>query len=361
MKVHKHLIALIIFASATLTTAQQDPLGTPPRPISGEYSSSEGRFKVFFHLPCTLNEAIGPVETKLGKVNLYMLLCPTPTITYTLMYTEYPIDLDTPDLVKRTLDSARESSLSRVAKEDPQVKKESEISVEGNPGRFLQVELKGDAMVRMRYFVKANRLYVFGVGTPKKIPPVIDATNDYEAIATRFMDSFKLITPLEADNTGPWKEFSSPGGKFKVLFPGTPLEASVPAGSSGHMHVASYKSAALYSAMYLDYMETPKDFVAVMELLDNLRLGEFETAVKNGQNPKLLSECSISHEGFPGRLLVLENSNNQIYRRKVVLVKNRVYIVTATAPKDDSGNKSYEALSLKFLDSFRLMDQPVKN
>ena len=51
------------------------------------------------------------------------------------------------------------------------------------------------------------------------------------------------------------------------------------------MHVASYKSAAVYSAMYLDYFETPKDFVAIMGLLDNLRLGEFETVQKGGLNP----------------------------------------------------------------------------
>lgn len=39
-------------------------------------------------------------------------------------------------------------------------------------------------------------------------------------------------------------------------------------------------------------------------------------------------------DGYPGRFLVLEFSNNQIYRRKMVVVKNRVYIITATAPKD---------------------------
>src|SRR5215208_6080435 len=137
-------------------------------------------------------------------------------------------------------------------------------------------------MVRSKYFIAGNRVYVVGAGTPKKKPEVIDATNDYEALATSFMDSFKLISSLEADVSGAWKEFSSGEGRFKVQFPGTPVESSWPVGSSGLMHVAAYKSAALYSAMYLDYFEPPKDFVAVMELLDNLRLGEFELAMKAG-------------------------------------------------------------------------------
>jgi hypothetical protein len=365
MNIQKHLLALTLFACTTATIAQQQsPATSAPIPtltILKEYSSSEGRFKVLFP-PCRQNEIDGPVESKLGKAAFHMLLCVSPTVTYSVNYIDYPIDLENPDLVKKALDNAREGSLSRVAKEDPRIIKEVDISVEGHPGRFLQIELKGDAMVRMRYFIAANRVYIFGGGAPKIKPKVINATNDYETIVTSFMDSFKIIPPLEADVSGTWKEFSSAEGGFKIQFPGTPVESTLPAGSSGLMHVAGYKSAALYSAMYLDYYETPKDFVAVMELLDNLRLGEFETLEKGGKNPKLLSETSITFDGYPGRFLELEFSNNQIYRRKMVVVKNRIYIMTATASKDDpkDENKSYEALSLKFINSFSLMNQPAK-
>lgn len=342
--------------------AQQPSATTTPSPTPStakEYSSSEGRFKIVFSLPCTPNEIHGPADTKLGKVPFHMLLCVSPTITYSVTYVDYPIELNSPDLIKKALDSAREGSLARVAKEEPRILDEGHISVDGHPGKFLQLELKGDAMVRMRYFIAVNRVYVFGAGTPKKKPEVVDVTNDYEALAKRFMDSFKLIPPLEADVSGTWKEFSSPEGRFKVQFPGTPVESSLAAGSSGLMQVAGYRSAAAYSAMYLDYHETPKDFVAVMELLDSLRLGEFESAVKAGMHPKLLSESTISLDGYPGRVLVLEFSNNQVYRRKMVVVKNRIYTVTATAPKDDNAsNNNYEALSLKFINSFSLFAQP---
>ena len=65
---------------------------------------------------------------------------------------------------------------------------------------------------------------------------------------------------------------------------------------------------------------------------------------------------------IPEGFLELEFSNNQIYRRKMVVVKNRIYIMTATASKDDlkDENKSYEALSLKFINSFSLMNQRAK-
>ena len=297
----------------------------------------------------------------MGKLPFHMLICPfTPTVSYHVFYLDYPIDRESADLVKKALDSARQGSLARIAKEDPHVVKESDISIDGHAGRSLQIELKGGAVVRMRYFVAGNHIYVIGLGSPKEKPNPGSATNDYETIATRFMDSFKIIPQLDADMSTTWKEFSSTEGGFKVQFPGMPQLSSAPAESLGLVHVAQYQSAALYSAMYIDYKETPKDLIAVIELLDSLRLGELDQLVKQGITPKLLSEISTSLDGYPGRLLVLEISN-RVYRRKMLVVKNRIYIITATAPKDDVTTKnSYEALSLKFINSFSFISQPVK-
>lgn len=357
------LIPLTLFACAIPSIAQQQaptPSASSLAPAtSKEYVSTDGRFKV--HFPDTPKEIHELVESKMGKLPFHMFICPfSPTISYHVAYVDYPIVLENADLVKKALDSAREGSLARITKEDPRIIKESEISIDGHPGRFLQVELKGDGMVRMRYAVAGNRVYIVGVGSPKTKPTIVNATNDYETLATRFMDSFKLIPELEADLTTSWKEFSSPEGKFKIQFPGTPQQYSLPAGSSGLMYVASYKSAAVYSAMYVDYYETPKDSIAIIELLDNLRLGEIETLIKAGMDPKVLSETTTSLDGAPGRFLILEFSNTQIQRIKTLLVKNRVYIITATAPRDDANTgNSYETLSLKFINSFSFVPLPV--
>jgi hypothetical protein len=53
--------------------------------------------------------------------------------------------------------------------------------------------------------------------------------------------------------------------------------------------------------------------------------------------------------------------NNRIYRRKMLVVKNCFYIITATAPRDDANTgNSYETLSLRFIDSLSFMAQPMK-
>lgn len=364
MKTQKYvLISLTFVACAVIGIAQQkapiNSTANSPATISNQYVSTDGRFTVGF--PAKPNEIHESVESAMGKLPFHMLICPfTSTVSYHVFYMDYPVDLERADLVKKALDIAREGSLKRIAKEDPRITKETDISIDGHPGRYLQIELKGDGMVRMRYLVAGNRLYAVGLGSPKKKPKIVDATNDYEKIATNFMDSFKIIPALDADMSTTWKEFSSTEGGFKVQFPGVPLESSMPAGLSGPMHIAAYQSAAAYSAMFFDYLETPKDLIAMLELLDNLRLGEIETGLK-GLNPNVLSECTTSLDGYPGRFLVVELSNNQIYRRKMLLVKNRVYVLTATAPKDNAttGN-SYEALSLRFINSFSFVAQPVK-
>ena len=92
-----------------------------------------------------------------------------------------------------------------------------------------------------------------------------------------------------------------------------------------------------------------------------MRLGEIDQVIKQGATPKLLSETTTSLEGYPGRFLVLEFSNDHIYRRKMLLVKNRIYIITATANKGDANtSNSYEVLSLRFINSFSFIAQPVK-
>jgi hypothetical protein len=46
-----------------------------------------------------------------------------------------------------------------------------------------------------------------------------------------------------------------------------------------------------------------------------------------------------------------------------MVVKNRVYFITVLMPRDDpkaADSRVYEKLSLKFINSFNLMNEPVK-
>ena len=82
MKTTKPLLALILFASATVSLAQQ-----PSTPTAKEYSSSEGRFKVLFS-SCTVNEIHGTPDTKVGKIPFHMIMCVSHTITYSVVYSD---------------------------------------------------------------------------------------------------------------------------------------------------------------------------------------------------------------------------------------------------------------------------------
>ena len=62
------------------------------------------------------------------------------------------------------------------------------------------------------------------------------------------------------------------------------------------------------------------------------------------------------------KTLELEISNGQIYRRKMFVVKNRVFILIATAPRDDpKGGNAYESLSLRFINSFKFLEHPAQD
>ena len=122
--------------------------------------------------------------------------------------------------------------------------------------------------------------------------------------------------------------------------------------------VAGYQSAGSYSARYLDLSEIVKDPAASKALLDNMREAELEYLEQRGKKFKILSETDITHDHYLGRMLVLELSNNVIYRNKTIVVNNRLYVLTAIVPKDDAQSAAgsvYEQLAMKFIDSFGLL------
>ena len=321
-----------------------------------EYSSKAGRFKINF--PGVPQESEESAETQVGTIVSHTTRL-VSELTYDASYADYPITLEQPQLIKRVLDSARDGGLARVAKENPHVLSETDISFDGHPGRMLSIEFAGDAILRYKIVLVGNRSYSLAVGSAK----TPSAQSKYEKAATDFFDSFKLIPPLEADLTGTWKDFSSAEGKFKIQFPGTPYQSSLPwdeASKGQVLHLAAYQSAASYRAMYVDFPEIKKDPIALKSFLDNMLERELGVAEKAGTRLKVLSETEITHNSYPGRMLVFELPNNHLSRSKRIVVNNRVYIITVTIPKDDSTSASYERLTTKFFDSFQLLAEPEK-
>ena len=353
------LIVLTVLAAIVPVVAQEKKPGQPAGaqtvvvdgPSGTEYVSAAGRFTIRF--PGVPQEFEGTHDTKVGQIASRFVMLNTD-ITHVVNYTDYPMNMEQPELVKRVLDNARDGGLARVAKEEPRILSETDVSVLGHPGKLLRVELKGDAIVRYKIVVVGNRVYVLSVGTPKRP----DAQADYEKRATTFFDSFKLMTPLEADLAGTWQEFSSADGKFKIKFPGLPYQAPLELSTELKFQVAGYQSASSYSARYREFSEPATDPAALKVFLDRMRDAELGYLEQRGKKPKVLSETDITYDRYSGRLLMLELPNNVSYRNKTIVVNNRLYILTVIAPKVDAqsavGN-AYEQLATRFFDSFSLL------
>lgn len=359
------ILIVLAFLGGVIPGIAQIPNTPRDQVLAKEYISPDYRFKVRF--PDVPKEFDLQADTKTGPIVAHNVMH-TSNITYWLVYTDYPISFDQPDVIKSALDRARDGSLARVAKEDPHILAESDISVDGYPGRFLRVELKGDAIIRYKIVLTGNRQYVLGLGTPKGDPKNMEAQKNYEKLATSFFDSFKIIPPLEADLTASWNEFSSTEGKYRVQFPGSPFQWSFPLESlrtPSTYYLTSYNSAGQYSVMYLDYAETPKptDTAALKQFLDDIRDGLMDTQKQTGARLTVVSEADITFEGYPGRVMVINVNDVATYLVKTIVVKNRVYSITVFMPKDDpkiSGTKVYEKLSMRFIESFKLMKDAVK-
>ena len=350
MKTKYLLILLAVFNFSIPSVAQKKSNCQPAS--SKEYLSPDGRFRICF--PGVPKELDLPYETKIGPIVLHSLVYNTE-VSYWLSYVDYPIDSVPPDAVKQVLDNARDGALARVGKEDPRITAESDITVQGYPGRYFRIELKGNAILRSHAVLAGNRMYLFGIGAPKGNGQTPNLQNTYEKIAASFSDSFRIFPPLTADLAATWKEFSSTEGKFKIQFPGIPYESSsIGATRDGSkMYTTTYQSAIFYTVSYVDDSKIPTDPEALKNYFDSSRIAEFEWLKRRGVKSTILTESDVIVSGYPGRFLMVELSTGDIYRRKIVIVKNRVFAVEATSPKTNARDSSaYEKLSLRFINSF---------
>lgn len=362
MKLQKYILIVLTFSACIVPVVAQDkkpglPTGAQTVIMDGpggaEYVSAVGRFKI--HFPGVPQEFEATYDVKFGQIATHFVMLAT-NVTHGVNYTDYPISLEQPELVKQFLDGARDGALARVAKEEPRILSETDISVEGHPGRFFSMELKGDAIIRNKLVVVGNRVYVLSVGSPKRP----EAQAEYDKLATTFFDSFKLLSPLVADLAVTWKEFSSAEGKFKIKFPGTPYQAPLELPKALNFKVAGYQSAGSYSARYMDFPEIAKNPAALKMFLDRMRDAELEYLEKRGTKPKVLSETDITYDRYSGRMLVVELPNNMIYRNKTIVVNNRLYVLTTIVPKVEAARNAYEQLAMRFIDSFSLIPETGK-
>lgn len=154
-----------------------------------------------------------------------------------------------------------------------------------------------------------------------------------------------------------WKRYTSAAGNFSALFPGTPTEESHGAQVSGHdavLHVALLQTAAGYIVSYADLPYEAERAEKISDLLTGAR--DRAVATMNG---RLLDDTEIKYVGHPGRVFTVETAGGAVTTTKVFVVKNRLYMVTATYngekknPPDIA--RFYEAAARRFIGSFMLI------
>lgn len=162
--------------------------------------------------------------------------------------------------------------------------------------------------------------------------------------------------PQELRSNG-WKEFYSLDGRFRILFPGKPVEQSaVSEKEAGRLEGRLYALEAAggtYIAAYNDLSTTVTGHGAVSSMLDRGR----DAALASGQG-KLVSEKAVSVAGYPGREIKAEIPEGMILA-KVYLVRQRLYQLIVFTPDLRTLPRLkcafYESSAHKFLDSFRLI------
>jgi hypothetical protein len=206
------ILLSILTSSASLCAAQtKQQVETPPPPAPKqrievepppppandyfpqrwkEFTSIEGRFKILF--PGTPQQSSETIANPSGRQLSFHRLTYKSFISYRVTYADYAKPIDDPETVKKFFDTIRDGTLSGVTQFNPRVLHEADFSLDGHPGRFIEMELAGNLIVRIKWVAVKERLYYVAVNAPKGHVDALEGKNGYEKIAMSFLDSFKL-------------------------------------------------------------------------------------------------------------------------------------------------------------------------
>jgi hypothetical protein len=195
------ILVMILFAGSVAGIAQPDNQAPPPPPPPAldysikrwkEFSSTEGQFKVL--LPGSPTASEQKQTTDIGELALHLFNY-KGVIVYDVMYVDLPVNVEDPLIFKKAFEGMRESMLSSIAQTNPRIIKETDFQMDNHPGKFLQIDLGGNATVRMRYIAVKSRVYTIVATSGKAYPNLMGSENDFEEIAMNFLNSFQLVKP----------------------------------------------------------------------------------------------------------------------------------------------------------------------
>jgi hypothetical protein len=145
------------------------------------FSPKDGSFIIL--LPDTPSEAKKSIKTASGtaEVSLFEVAVKPGDGKYVVGYSEFPESSIKPGTEDKRLDHARDGAL---ASAKGKLKREKSLLLDNSPGRELNIEIEGKAMVVLRMYAVKNRLYeIVAAGSAEFVTSKETA---------KFLESFKL-------------------------------------------------------------------------------------------------------------------------------------------------------------------------
>lgn len=200
MKRHIILFVFVMLLISGCTT--QEP------PQLEELVSEEGGFSIM--LPGKPKFETKTINTEAGYLTTNIYVVEANGVAYAVMYTDYPEEAIANLTAEQILDNARDGS---VANSFGTLVKEEIISINGNPGRYITIAVKGGG-IRQRGYLVNNRIYSIAIAT----------SSDKMFIKTisKVLESFKLSnynTSIEKSESG-FKEYKNTDIAIKsIIYP----------------------------------------------------------------------------------------------------------------------------------------------
>jgi len=200
----RELIRSLLFLSVVLlpvVSPAQQPTSKRQRTVVPEarmeswksFSSAEGSFSIDFPGSPTLSTE--EANTPAGKFVLHK--CSVSTLAqYGVMYSDYPMKKESADEANKLLNDGAKAAVANLHSELLSL---AEITVQGNLGRLLKERMHDGSIMYAKMILVGSRLYQIAVTLPRKDIVNSEPYSVYEDAASRFLDSFKLMSTDETE------------------------------------------------------------------------------------------------------------------------------------------------------------------
>lgn len=176
---------LAAIAAFVLTSGFQQPGKRTTAQSWIEFQSKEGAFSVL--MPGQPEQKSFPTDTEQGPINMNMFSVGRGNAFYAVIYSDFPLVPDDPQLINNMLDKARDMG---VANAKGRLLSETRITLGDYPGREIKISISAGILLARLYAVKHRLYQVMVAGTQEAVIASPDTA--------RFLDSFKLVKRQKA-------------------------------------------------------------------------------------------------------------------------------------------------------------------